>query len=151
MASKSKVRPANLSRSESMLQRLEADGLRLTGPRAHVVQAVAVKAGAFNPEALYDELRPAGLGRATVYRTLELLARRGMLARIHLDGCHAYTVCDEGHHHHLVCKSCSRVLPVDASAIEDGIRELAERMQFRVETHMLEFSGLCQACQGRNN
>ena len=130
-----------------MLRRLAGDGLRLTGPRAQVVEAVAAKDGAFNPEALYDELRPAGIGRATVYRTLDLMEGRGILTRIHLDGCHAFTVCDAGHHHHLVCTACSTVLPVDATAIEENIRELADALKFRVDTHMLEFAGLCEACQ----
>jgi Fur family transcriptional regulator, ferric uptake regulator len=132
-----------------MLQRLNEDGLRSTAPRESVVKAVAAKRGAFNPEALVDELRPGGIGRATVYRTLELLEERGMLTRIHQAGCHAFTVCDEGHHHHLVCNACSKVLPIDARNIEDEIQELASRLKFRVDTHMLEFAGLCESCQAR--
>ena len=143
------ARPANASRSAWMLQRLNEDGLRATAPRAAVVKAIAAKRGAFNPEALVDELRPGGIGRATVYRTLELLEERGMLARIHQAGCHGFTVCDEGHHHHLVCNSCSKVLPIDATSIEEDIQELAERLKFRVDTHMLEFAGLCESCQAK--
>lgn len=130
-----------------MLRRLADDGLRQTGPRHTVVEAIAAKEGAFNPEALVDELRPAGIGRATVYRTLELLESRGMLTRIHLDGCHGFTVCDEGHHHHLVCRSCSKVVSIDAKGIEDEIRQLAHQLKFRVDTHTLEFAGLCETCQ----
>ena len=118
----------------------------MTGQRETVVEAVANKAGAFNPEALYDELRPGGIGRATVYRALDVLERQGMLTRIHLNGCHAYTVCDEGHHHHLVCASCNKVLPVDATGIEQEIQRLADALKFRVDTHTLEFSGLCESC-----
>src|SRR5579862_5354709 len=147
MAVTQKERPTNRSRAEWMLQRLANDGLRLTGQRATVVQSISVKSGAFNPEALVDELRPGGIGRATVYRTLDLLERRGMLARIHLAGCHGFTVCDEGHHHHLVCNSCSKVVPIDATEIETNIRQLAERLKFRLDTHTLEFAGLCEACQ----
>jgi Fur family transcriptional regulator, ferric uptake regulator len=147
MASKPKPHPANRSRADWMMQRLGEEGLRLTGQRETVVQAVADKPGAFNPEALVDELRPGGIGRATVYRTLDLLERRGMLARIHLAGCHGFTVCDEGHHHHLVCNSCSKVVPIDATDIETNIRQLADRLKFRLDTHTLEFAGLCEACQ----
>ena len=143
-----RARWQNYSRAEAMLKRLEDEGLRLTGQRQRVVEAIAAKAGAFNPEALYDELRPAGLGRATVYRALELLERLGMLARIHLDGCHGFTVCDEGHHHHLVCRSCGKVAAVDAADVEAAIQALAQKSDFRVDTHTLEFAGLCQACQG---
>jgi Fur family ferric uptake transcriptional regulator len=129
-----------------MLRRLSDEGLRVTGQRETVVRAVAEKPGAFNPEGLVDELRPGGIGRATVYRALELLEKRGMLSRIHMDGCHGYTVCEEGHHHHLICNTCSKVVPIDAGAIEEAIRKLAQDMHFRLASHTLEFSGTCNAC-----
>ncbi|MDE3075281.1 MAG: transcriptional repressor [Chloroflexota bacterium] len=146
------ARPTNLSRAEAMGRRLEAvSGLRMTGQRERVLQAVSSKVGVVNPEALYDELRPAGIGRATVYRTLDLLERHGMLSRIHLDGCHGFTICDEGHHHHLICRSCNTVLPVDARPIEEAIRQLASSLNFGVETHTLEFTGICESCQSRRS
>ena len=119
-----------------MLRRLEDEGLQLTGRRDLVVRSIADKPGSFTPEALVDELRPQGIGRATVYRALEILERIGVLTRVHL-GSHAFTVCDESHHHHLLCTSCNAVVPVDASAIEAEIQNLAQRQRFRVDTHML--------------
>jgi Fur family ferric uptake transcriptional regulator len=132
-----------------MLRRLDAEGLRMTGQREMVVRAIADKPGSIAPEALVDELRPHGIGRATVYRALELLERLGMLTRMHLDSCHGYTVCDEGHHHHLVCSSCNAVVPIDATGIETEIQKLADRLQFRVDTHTLEFAGRCPECLAR--
>src|SRR3984893_1893466 len=139
-------RRANLSRADWMWRGLDEEGLRLTGRRELVVQAIADKPGSFTPEALVDELRPNGIGRATVYRALELLERLGVLTRVHLGACHAFTVCDEGHHHHLLCSSCNAVVPVDATVIESEIQKLATRLQFRVETHTLEFAGRCADC-----
>src|SRR3981081_1510129 len=139
-------RGGNLSRAQWMLPRLDEEGLRLTGRRELVVQAIAEKPGSFTPEALVDELRPHGIGRATVYRALELLERLGVLTRVHLGTCHAVTVCDEGHHHHLLCSSCNAVVPVDASNIESEIQKLARRLQFRVATQLLELAGRCAKC-----
>lgn len=139
--------PANSSRADRMLGRLADAGLRMTGPRAAVVRAIAAQPGAFTAEALAEELRPRGIGRATVYRAVDVLQRLGLLTQMHLDRWHGYTVCDEGHHHHLVCGGCGAVVPVDATGVEAEIRRLAERLKFRVETHTLEFAGLCEACQ----
>src|SRR5260370_26775084 len=136
----------NLSRAQWMMRRLDEEGLRLTGRRELVVQASADRPGSFAPEALVEELRPHGIGRATVYRALDLLERLGVLTRVHLGACHAFTVCDEGHHHHLLCSSCNAVVPVDASVIESEIQKLAQRLQFRVDTHMLEVAGRCATC-----
>src|SRR5260370_34518092 len=105
----------NLSRAQWMMRRLDEEGLRLTGRRELVVQAIADRPGSFTPEALVDELRPHGIGRATVYRALDLLERLGILTPVHLGGCHAFTVCDEGHHHHLPRSSCHAEVPADPS------------------------------------
>jgi Fur family ferric uptake transcriptional regulator len=65
---------------------------------------------------------------------------------VHLGSCHAFTVCEDNHHHHLVCSTCDVVVPVDARVIESEIQKLAKRLQFRVDTHMLEFAGRCAKC-----
>ena len=147
MATKPAARTSNLSRADWMLRRLQDAGERMTGPREVVMRALVAQSGVINPEALSYELHPEGVGRATVYRTLDLLERHGMLARVHLDGCHGYTLCDEGHHHHLLCSGCNTVVPIDATGVEAEILRLADELKFRVETHTLEFSGLCEACQ----
>src|SRR5918911_4194981 len=149
MAAKTAPRSGNLSRADWLLRRLADAGERMTGPRETVVRALVQQEGVINPEALSYELHPAGVGRATVYRTLALLERYGMLTRVHLEGCHGYTLCDEGHHHHLLCTGCNTVLPIDASGVEAEILRLAGRLKFRVDTHTLEFAGLCEACQNR--
>jgi Fur family ferric uptake transcriptional regulator len=149
MATRAAARRTNLSRADWMLRRLADAGERMTGPRATIVRALADQPGVINPEALSYELHPDGVGRATVYRTLELLERHGMLTRVHIDGCHGFTLCDEGHHHHLLCSECNNVLPVDASGVEAEILRLADQLKFRVDTHTLEFAGVCEACQRR--
>jgi Fur family ferric uptake transcriptional regulator len=141
------TRGLNRSRADWLLRRLAESGERMTGPRETVVRALTAQAGVINPEALSYELHARGVGRATVYRTLDLLERHAMLTRVHVDGCHGYTLCDEGHHHHLLCSGCNAVLPVDATGVEAEILRLAEQLKFRVDTHTLEFSGMCEACQ----
>jgi len=139
--------PANPSRAERMLRQLADSGHRLTGPRAVVVRAIAEQEGAVTAERLVADLGAQGVSRATVYRTLELLERRGLLARMHLDSYHGYAVCDDSHHHHLLCSVCGHVAMVDAGGIEAEIQKLARELDFRVDTHTLEFSGLCRGCQ----
>src|SRR5919201_1431869 len=147
MAAKGASRGSNLSRADWMLRRLADSGERMTEPREIVVRALTAGPGVINPEALSYDLHPRGVGRATVYRTLDLLERHGMLTRVHADGCRGYTLCDEGHHHHLLCGGGNTLIPVDATRVEAEILRLAEQLKFRVDTHTLEFSGLCERCQ----
>src|ERR671931_2243050 len=147
MVNPAAARGTNLSRADWMLRRLADAGERMTGPREIVVRALVAQSGVINPETLSYALHSRGVGRATVYRTLDLLARHGMLTRVHVDGCHDYTLCDEGHHHHLLCSACNRVVPIDATGVEAEILRLAEQLKFRVDTHTLEFAGVCESCQ----
>src|SRR5690242_8458636 len=149
MAVRGADRRTNLSRADWLLRRLAEAGERMTTPRETVVRALAAQPGVINPEALSYELHPEGVGRATVYRTLDLLERYGMLTRVHLEGCHGYALSDEGHHHHLLRSGCDVVLPVDATAAEAEILRLAHQLKVRVETHTLEFARLCDSCQKR--
>ena len=132
-----------------MLQRLDEAGLRMTGQRELVVGAIAAKIGAFTSEALVDELRPQGIGRATVYRTIEMLDRLGLLTRMHLGDCHGYTVCDDGHHHHLVCRSCGFTVEVEGGDAESWAAEVARAHGFSEASHTIEIFGTCADCAER--
>ena len=100
---------------DNILEKLEQEGYRPTEPRRVVLDdIVSRQAPLLRPSCgnLVQEHYP-GIGRATVFRTLELLSRMGILQRIHQDPdggrCHAYMVCGESHHHHLICSMCGNV------------------------------------------
>src|SRR5256885_16878511 len=93
---------ANPSRADRMLRQLAAAGHRMTGPRAAVVRAIAGHAGAVTAEQLVAQLQPRDISRATIYRTLEVLERRGPPTPMHLHSYHGYTVCRHAHHHQLL-------------------------------------------------
>ena len=143
--------PAHPDRAALVLRRLAQAGERVTSARTAIAQAIAARPRPFTAEDLATDLRAAGVGRATVYRTLAMLETQGVLARTHLDGAHRYSLCEEKHHHHhLVCTRCSAVAPVDASRVEREIQRLAAGLRFRVATHDLEFAGLCERCQAES-
>src|SRR5919204_473017 len=74
MAKTRAPRGSNVSQVDWMLRRLTDAGERMTGPREIVVRALVAQNGVINPETLSYDLHPQGVGRATVYRTLVLLA-----------------------------------------------------------------------------
>src|SRR5689334_6403257 len=112
--------------SARVVERLTEQGYRLTGPRRQVLDAVLARGSSFNAQDVVDELQPRGVGRATVFRTLDLLVNLGVLNRIHADDrVHRYTVCDEGHHHHLVCRACGEVTEAASGRLEAEVRSAA--------------------------
>lgn len=138
----------------SILERLNGEGYRLTGPRRAVLEEIASRTLPFTSAELLETVQHNGpaVGRATVFRTLDLLCRIGVVQRIHEDAqggrCHAYLACGEHHHHHLICNGCGTVLDFqEEKALEALVKEVERRTAFRVEGHRLELVGLCPTCQ----
>jgi Fur family transcriptional regulator, ferric uptake regulator len=135
---------------EAIEQRLRQHGYRLTGPRTVVVDAVLRHHRPFTAEQLVAELSSgsASIGRATVYRTLEVLASMDVLARIvSPDGHPSYISGAPGHRHHLLCQVCGTTVTFTACPMSDLISTLATETQFQIMDHTLEVFGVCPTCQ----
>jgi Fe2+ or Zn2+ uptake regulation protein len=133
-----------------LLEALDQAGVRLTGPRRELAALIARRQGHFTAaDLLADaEQRKLGIGRATVFRLLELLADRNLVERVDLpDGRHAYVPCEPAHHHHLVCISCGAISEVDDCGIDAVTAEAARRSGFEIQSHRLELFGRCPGCQ----
>jgi Fur family ferric uptake transcriptional regulator len=90
----------------------------------------------------------AQVGRATVYRAVDLLLRAGLLDRVPLaDGTHRFRVCGAMHHHHVTCTQCQRIVEVDACLPAELLSAIAASTDFAIEGHALELFGLCPQCR----
>lgn len=139
---------------EDVEQTLSAHGYRLTMPRAAIVDAVLRHHRPFAAEQLVGELAhaPDGpkIGRATVYRTLEVLAAIDVLTRIvQPDGHPTYICGTPGHRHHLLCESCGTTVTFTACPVDDLVRRLTRDTRFEIHDHVLEVFGVCPDCQHR--
>lgn len=139
------------SATGAVLAQLGRDGRSRTDARATVIAAALRRKQPFTAQDLVRELAPRGVGRATVFRTLDLLVEREVLARIHAidEGgrCVRYTACAPTHHHHLTCRSCGRVEEIRATGLEARIAELARAHGYEALEHALEVQGLCAECR----
>ena len=136
--------------SQPILQTLDASGHRLTEPRRIVASALDQRNGHFTAADLVADARSRqpGIGRATVFRALELFMELGVIERIDLPtGDHAYVVCEPAHHHHVVCSRCGRSTEIDDRGIRAITKKIAKRTGYRIDRHRLELFGLCKSCQ----
>ena len=136
--------------ANGLILALDAAGYRVTEPRRAVAAMIGARSGHFSAAELVEEARRRhpGLGRATVFRAIELFASLGVVERVDLpDGEHAYVACEPAHHHHAICTRCGRSLDVDDSALAGVLEEIGRRSGFRVTHHRLELFGLCPACR----
>jgi Fur family transcriptional regulator, ferric uptake regulator len=131
-----------------LVDALDRAGHRLTGPRRQVAELVAARDGHFTAADLVEDARSRGIGRATVFRSIDLFTSLGLVERVDLPGGdHAYVVCETAHHHHAICTNCGRSFDVDDAGLSDVLARIGTGSGFRVTAHRLEIFGLCAACQ----
>ncbi|HEU4425575.1 MAG TPA: transcriptional repressor [Pilimelia sp.] len=130
----------------------ERDGVtvvRNTRQRSAVSALLAEVEGFHSAQELHAMLRQRGerVGLTTVYRTLQALADAGEVDVMRPPGGeHLYRRCSEGHHHHLVCRSCGRTVEVDGPAVETWAERVAARHGYVNVSHTMEIFGTCPAC-----
>jgi len=137
--------------SSPIVAALENAGYRLTGPRRSLAELITARNGAaFTAADLVADVRTRrlGIGRATVFRAIDLLETVGAVERIDLqNGEHAYVACVPTHHHHVICSRCANATEIGDLGLGAVAREVARRTGYRVDEHRLELFGLCPTCQ----
>src|SRR5215468_6020129 len=118
-------------------------GLRSTAQRRLIVDTFFEGASHMTIEDLLAEVRSKdrGIGYATVYRTLKLLAECGVASERRFgDGLSRYELADEAtsHHDHLICESCGKIVEFEEPRIEELQDEIAERHGFVITSHKHE-------------
>ena len=106
---------------------------------------------ALSAQAIEEELRDAGngVGRASIYRTLEQLDELGLVHRLDLGtGIATYEPAEPSgeHHHHLLCDRCGRVVPFHDTDLERAIAKVTRQSNFDVSAHDVTLHGLCPRC-----
>ena len=136
--------------TESIVKLLASHGHRITSPRKAVIDAVLQHDRPYTAENIVAEVPSAG--RATVYRTLELLASLDFCTRIlQADGHPAYLTGEPGHRHHLVCSGCGTTVAFTSCPVDQLVEDLRDSTKFRIDGHHLEVFGTCPACSTRAN
>jgi Fur family ferric uptake transcriptional regulator len=138
---------------EHAQQTLEAAGYHRGGAREAVLELLAGEDCALTAQEIDDRLREGGgrrVGRASVYRSLELLAELKLVQRIELgDGSARFEAAGptDDHHHHVVCESCGQIEPFHDPALERAIERLSGRLGYAVDGHEVVLRGACRACR----
>lgn len=135
---------------ERVVARLKQGGHKLTPQRRAVVRAIVSGQDHLSPVAIFSKLHQdyPNIGLVTIYRTLEILARLGLICEVHAGGsCHSYTISALEQHNHLICSGCGMVVDFSGYNLGELEKRLSLETGFAIEGHLLEFLGRCQDCQ----
>ena len=129
---------------------LRTKGVRPTSRRLQLLDELAAEPNDVTAQVLWRRLRDRGdstVGLATVYRTLALLRDHDVVdAMSHHGGELCYRLCTDGHHHHLVCRECHRVVELHDCGLDEWVSRLAAQHGFARPEHHLEIDGVCADC-----
>ena len=124
---------------------LENQGYRSTAPRRAILKILEGKREGFTAEEIGNEL--PGTGRATIFRTIKLLMKAGVVCRLNLvDGAPRYSLSSIEHHHHTVCVRCGNVGEFRAATVERLIRALGDDIPGNIVGHRIELYITCDRC-----
>ncbi|MDF2580311.1 MAG: transcriptional repressor [Microbacterium sp.] len=123
---------------------------RNTWQRERVRTALSDARGFVSAQDLHASLRDdnTGIGLATVYRALATLAASGEADQLQSpEGEAIYRACSsDGHHHHLICRSCGLTVEIQASDVEEWAHRTAAANGFTQAEHIVDIFGVCAAC-----
>lgn len=132
-------------------QRLRRRSHKITGPRLAILEVMRLHRHPLTNKEIREALPEGGCDLATIYRSMHMLEKMGMVQRFDFgDGTARYELVDAHrgqHHHHLVCTECSRVVEVDECFQQEWQEAIAARHGFKAVSHKLEFFGVCPECQ----
>ena len=130
-----------------LVERLEDAGHRLTETRRRVCELLVAHPDGVSAEELVAEAK--GIGRATVYRTVDLLLQEQLICRVFAEGSTRYSLSRPSHHHHTVCVGCGLVQEFRDPALESALRRLRLPGMKAVMGHDVEVQVLCDSCQAK--
>ena len=139
-----------------LLNQVEARGIRLTAQRRALIETIQEAKTHLDAASLLElaRERDPDINRATVYRTIELLKKLGMIDELdlmHLNGeKHYYEVKTQQDHLHLACFGCGEIIEFATPAFEQLKQEIAAANQFEIQVTRLEVGGLCCGCAAKN-
>jgi Fur family transcriptional regulator, ferric uptake regulator len=133
---------------------LSRAGHRSGGAREEVLDLLGTQDCLLSAQEIHDRLRDTerGVGLASVYRALELLAHLKLVHRVDVDGTACYEPADPSgeHHHHAICDRCGKMDAFEDPELERLIDDLGERLGYAVGGHDIVLRGSCPDCAERS-
>ena len=138
-----------MDQSRDIASVLSNQGYRLTPQRLMILSAVENSDDHISAEEIHAQIvaKYPNVNISTVYRTLELLKRLGLVTETDLgEGRVRYHPAEKGHHHHLVCRECGAIIDLDESLLAPLKSALLQEYKFIVDLRHLAIFGRCVNC-----
>lgn len=124
---------------------------RLTAERRIILREIHTIPSHFTAKELLSRMKRKRkkVSRATIYRTLELFQRKGLIEKVELGGLNSRYECtyNRPHHDHLICVSCGEIIEFQSPMVEKNQAEVCQSYSFHPLSHTLQVLGYCKNCR----
>ena len=145
--------------SHKWRKRFQGHVSRWTAPREAILDLLSSTTRHISVKEIYTTLYKLypDIGLTTIYRTLDLLDRMGLINKITFVGGQARYELKSNekkqHHHHIICMRCGKIIDYnefeaeELELIKKTEKRLAQKYNFRIKDHNIEFLGFCEQCR----
>jgi Fur family ferric uptake transcriptional regulator len=135
----------------SCLGTLKGKGLKLTPQRRLIIDIIDHAHSHLTGENIIDQVhgKMPGVHKSTIYRTLGVLEQAGCVLKSESDNHFIYHHAEDGHHHHLVCRVCGKIVECSEDLFNDVEQSLAEKYSFQASFKHIVINGLCDTCKNK--
>ncbi|MDD3806771.1 MAG: Fur family transcriptional regulator [Candidatus Marinimicrobia bacterium] len=136
---------------DEILQRLQKEGIKITQQRKKIIEIIYDQQNHINADTLYAILKKqkAGVSRATIYRTLDLLVEKRYIQKMDFgEGRCVYEFkLGQPHHDHMKCLRCGKVIEFNDHIIELRQHTICQNHKFYPMSHVMQIYGICHECR----
>ena len=129
---------------------LNVPGPRATNQRSLILEIIRRGQGHLDADEVYRQAREKRprLSLSTVYRTLQMFKKLGLVEELHFDEAHHhYEMKPSSEHHHLVCLGCGRVIEFRYPLTRYVKREVPDAKDFDIAETEIRMTGYCSRCR----
>ncbi|EFL54661.1 Fur family transcriptional regulator [Finegoldia magna] len=128
------------------------NGLKITKARKLIISILEKEEDPISAEDLYEIFKKKeNSNLSTIYRNLKILKSKEIVEVVcEIDGISYYRLKGKKHKHSIICESCGKIIPIDHCPVEKIETDLEDKTGFKIDSHNLEFRGICPDCQKKN-
>ena len=132
---------------------IKGKGLRNTPERETIIREIFSVHDHFDVDALFFRMKDQKhkISKASIYRTIPLLIESGLIKDVFFEDGHLHyePIYGYGHHCHLRCIHCGKVIEFVEEKMNTIIDRLSQKHNFNILHHRLDFTGYCSECSDK--
>ena len=132
---------------------IKKKGLRNTPERETIIREIFSIHDHFDVDSLFFRMKDQRrkISKASIYRTIPLLIESGLIKDVFFEDGHLHyePIYGHGHHCHLRCIHCGKVIEFVEEKMNAIIDRLSRTHNFNILNYRLDFTGYCSECSDK--